>query len=116
MLQQDLKADITAGTNARSEKTEAKAKALQSSADAKSDLQDTTQTRDDDAKFLADLTATCTQKADAFADRQKLREDEITAIEKAIEILSSDAVSGGSEKPLPQLLQRKGASFAQFRN
>merc|ERR1719420_2522813 len=100
MLQQDLKADITAGTNARSEKTEAKAKALQDSADAKSDLQDTTQTRDDDAKYLADLTATCEAKSSAFADRQKLRAEEIEAVEKAIEILSSDDVLGASEKYL----------------
>jgi uncharacterized protein involved in exopolysaccharide biosynthesis len=55
MLTQDLKAQIGQGTSARTEKSEAKAKALQSSADAKGDLQDTTTTRDDDSKYLADL-------------------------------------------------------------
>merc|ERR1719197_1794601 len=58
MLSQDLKAQIGQATSARTEKSEAKAKALQSSADAKGDLQDTTTTRDDDSKYLADLTAT----------------------------------------------------------
>merc|ERR1719393_726071 len=115
VLGQDLKADISAATSARTEKTEAKAKALQNAADAKSDLQDTTQTRDDDAKYLADLTAQCEQKSSDFAARQQLRAEEIEAVEKAIEILSSGAVSGASEKHLPALVQVK-SSFVQLRS
>jgi len=115
MLSQDLKAQIGQATSARTEKSEAKAKALQSSADAKGDLQDTTTTRDDDSKYLADLTATCEQKSSDFASRQQLRAEEISAVEKAIEILSSGAVSGASEKHLPQLIQ-KSSSLAQLRS
>jgi chromosome segregation ATPase len=114
MLSQDLKAQIDQATQARTEKAEAKAKALQAAADAKGDLQDTTTTRDDDSKYLSDLTATCEQKSAAFAERQQLRADEIAAVEKAIEILSSGAVSGASEKHLPQLVQMKTA-LAQLR-
>jgi len=114
MLSQDLKAQIDQATQARTEKAEAKAKALQASADSKGDLQDTTTTRDDDSKYLSDLTATCEQKSAAFAERQQLRADEIAAVEKAIEILSSGAVSGASEKHLPQLVQMKTA-LAQLR-
>jgi len=114
MLSQDLKAQIDQATQARTEKAEAKAKALQAAADAKGDLQDTTSTRDDDSKYLSDLTATCEQKSAAFAERQQLRADEIAAVEKAIEILSSGAVSGASEKHLPQLVQMK-AALAQLR-
>jgi len=113
MLSQDLKAQIDQATQARTEKAEAKAKALQAAADAKGDLQDTTTTRDDDSKYLADLTATCEQKSAAFAERQQLRADEIAAVEKAIEILSSGAVSGASEKHLPQLVQ--SSALAQLR-
>jgi len=115
MLSQDLKAQIDDATNARTEKSEAKASALQGAADSKGDLQDTTSTRDDDSKYLADLTATCEQKSSDFANRQQLRADEIVAVEKAIEILSSGAVSGASEKHLPQLIQ-KSTSFAQLRS
>merc|ERR1740117_2407327 len=115
MLSQDLKAQIGQATSARTEKSEAKAKALQSSADAKGDLQDTTTTRDDDSKYLADLSATCEQKSSDFASRQQLRAEEIAAVEKAIEILSSGAVSGASEKHLPQLIQ-KSSSLAQLRS
>jgi len=115
MLSQDLKAQIGQATSARTEKSEAKAKALQAAADAKGDLQDTTSTRDDDSKYLADLTSTCEQKSSDFANRQQLRADEIAAVEKAIEILSSGAVSGASEKHLPQLMQVK-TSLAQLRS
>jgi len=114
MLSQDLKSQIDQATQARTEKAEAKAKALQASADSKGDLQDTTTTRDDDSKYLSDLTATCEQKSAAFAERQQLRADEIAAVEKAIEILSSGAVSGASEKHLPQLVQ-KSSALAQLR-
>merc|ERR1711988_1196015 len=75
---------------------------------------DTTTTRDADAKYLADLTAECEQKASDFESRQQLRADEIVAIEKAIEIISSGAVSGNADKHLPAMLQ-KAASFAQLR-
>merc|ERR1712066_343658 len=73
-----------------------------------------TTTRDADVKYLADLTATCEQKASDFESRQQLRADEIVAIEKAIDIISSNAVSGNAEKHLPTLTQIK-ASFAQLR-
>merc|ERR1719326_1190041 len=45
---------------------------------------------------------------------QQLRADEIVAIEKAIEIISSGAVSGNADKHLPSLVQK--ASFAQLRS
>merc|ERR1719453_2268478 len=115
MLMQDLKSQIESATQQREEKAEVKAKKLQAAADAKGDLEDTTTTRDQDMKYLADLTATCEQKATDFEARQTLRADEIQAIEKAIEILSSEAVSGNAEKHLPTLMQVKAKSFAQLR-
>merc|ERR1719231_1999751 len=96
MLMQDLKAQIAQGTADRDAKSESKAKNLQSKADASGNLKDTTTTRDEDSKYLADLTATCEQKASDFESRQQLRAEEIEAIEKAIEIISSGAVSGNA--------------------
>merc|ERR1712118_601098 len=115
MLMQDLNAQIAQGTQDRDEKAESKAKALQAKADAEGDLKDTTSTRDEDQKYLDELTATCEQKASDFESRQQLRADEIEAIEKAIEIISSAAVQGNAEKHLPTLLQTKSASLAQLR-
>jgi len=114
MLMQDLNAQIENATSARDEKAETKAKKLQAKANAEGDLQDTTSTMEDDKKYLEDLTATCEQKASDFESRQQLRAEEIEAIEKAIEIISSGAVAGNAEKHLPTLLQ-KGTSLAQLR-
>jgi len=113
MLMQDLNAQIAQATQDRDEKAETKAKTLQAKADAQGDLKDTTTTRDADSKYLADLTATCEQKASDFESRQQLRADEIVAIEKAIEIISSGAVAGNTDKHLPAMLQT--SSFAQLR-
>merc|ERR1719487_697325 len=93
LLMQDLSAQIAQATQDRTEKSETKAKKLQAKADAEGDLADTTTTRDADEKYLADLTATCEQKATDFEARQQLRAEELVAIEKAIEIISSGAVA-----------------------
>merc|ERR1719236_365321 len=114
MLMQDLKAQIAQATQDRDEKAEEKATTLQHKADAEGDLRDTTTTMQADSKYLADLTATCEQKASDFESRQQLRADEIVAIEKAIEIISSGAVAGNADKHLPSMLQ-KSSSLAQLR-
>merc|ERR1719231_1838273 len=116
MLMQDLKAQIEQATQDRDEKAAEKAKKLQAKADAEGELEDTITTRDADVKYLADLTATCEQKATDFESRQQLRAEEIEAIEKAIEIISSAAVQGNAEKHLPTLLQVKSSTLAQFRS
>jgi cell division septum initiation protein DivIVA len=115
MLKSDLESQIEQDTAAKNEKTETKAKKLEAKAQAEADLDDTIKTRDDDQKYLDDLTATCAQKASDFDSRQQLRAEEIVAIEKAIEIISSGAVAGASEKHLPQLVQTAATSFAQLR-
>merc|ERR1719453_313412 len=116
MLMQDLGAQIDQAQSDRDEKAEAKAMALQHKADAEGDLEDTTTTMESDKKYLSDLTSTCSQKASDFESRQQLRAEEIEAIEKAIEIISSGAVKGNSEKHLPGLLQKKASpSLAQLR-
>merc|ERR1719387_2994275 len=115
MLMQDLNAQIAQATQDRDEKAETKANKLQAKADAEGDLKDTTTTRDADVKYLADLTATCEQKASDFESRQQLRAEEIVAIEKAIEIISSNAVSGNADKHLPTLVQSEHSSLAQLR-
>merc|ERR1719305_1434940 len=116
MLMTDLENSKSVATASRQEKSEAKAKNLEDAAEAKSTLADTTLTRDTDAKYLADLEATCAQKATDFASRQKLRAEEIVALEQATEILAGGAVSGAAATHLPALMQTKGSSFAQLRS
>merc|ERR1719437_17333 len=96
MLVQDLTAQIDQSTADSASKSETKAKKLEAKATAEGDLAETTSTRDADSKYLSDLTALCEQKASDFESRQQLRAEEIEAIEKAIEIISSEAVAGSA--------------------
>merc|ERR1719218_8647 len=116
MLMQDLGAQIDQANSDRDEKAEAKAMSLQHKADAEGDLEDTTSTMESDKKYLADLTSTCSQKASDFEGRQQLRAEEIEAIEKAIDIISSSAVKGNAEKHLDGLLQTSKSALAQLRS
>jgi len=116
MLTADLKNQLDAANEARTQQAELKAKSLQGAADSKGALQDTVTTRDDDEKYSADLTATCEQKSTDFANRQILRGEEIEAIGKAIEIMSGGAVSGGSAKHFgTEFAQKKATSLVQLR-
>merc|ERR1712157_239703 len=101
MLVQDLIAQIDQATSDRDSKSGIKAKKLQMKADAEGDVEDTTETKNADEKYLSDLTATCNMKATDFESRQQLRAEEIEAIQKATEILAGNAVSGAAEKHLP---------------
>jgi len=119
MLVQNLKGQLKTAAEAIESKTSARAKAKSDSAQANTDLTETTAVREEDAKYLKDVTEICEKKKSAFDDRQKMRADEIEALEKAIEILSSDAVKGNAEKHLPTMLQAKsgkGTSLIQVRS
>lgn len=113
MFVQDLKGQIEEGERQSQEKNTAKAENLESKANAEADLADTTATRDEDQKYLDETTATCQKKRQDFDNRKQLRADEITAVEKAIEIMSGDAVSGAADRHLPALVQV--TSFLQLR-
>jgi len=111
MLKQDLDNQKATATTARDTKAQLKAEALQNAADAKGALADATGTRDADTAYLMDTEATCSSKSSAFEERQKLRHEEIEALEKAIEILGGTP-SAEHEKHLPQFTQK---SFVQLR-
>ena len=104
MLMQDVKAQIVQAESDGDEKSEFKAETSQGKADAQGDLKDTTTTRDADEKYLAEF-ATCEQKVGDFEQRQQLRAEEMEAIEKAIEIIGSNSVSGSAGKHLPSMVQ-----------
>mmetsp|Transcript_39419 Transcript_39419/g.73199 ORF Transcript_39419/g.73199 Transcript_39419/m.73199 type:complete len:543 (+) Transcript_39419:2-1630(+) len=114
LLVQDLDAQIGEATKSRTEKSEVKAAKLEAKAVATSDKKDTTATMTEDKKMKSTTAATCSQKASDFESRQQLRAEEIVAIEKAIEILSSSEVKGAAEAYLPSLVQKKSA-LAQLR-
>jgi len=116
MLMTDLAAQIEEAENDVVSKKATMAKRKAAKAASELDLTDTIAAMEEDMKYLADLTATCAQKTTDFESRQQLRAEEIEAIEKAMEIISSGAVAGAGEKHLPAaLLQHKGAALSQLR-
>ena len=82
---------------------------------ASGDLASTTKTLEEDTKYLSDLTAECEGKSGDFEQRKTTRQGEIEAIQKAIEIMSSDDVAGGTAHT--GLVQLKATtSLAQLRS
>merc|ERR1719359_1577627 len=115
-IMQELTDNIENAEAEIARRSKVKAEREQDKADAEKDLAQTTADRDEDQKYLDDLTALCTQKRADFAKRQELRQGELDAIDKAIEILSSAAVAGAAEKHLPTLMQSGQVSLAQLRS
>merc|ERR1719171_1256369 len=117
-IRQQLADDIENAQHEISKKTKLRAETEAHKAELEGDLAQTTADRNEDQKYLDDTAALCSQKTSDFESRQKLRGEEIDAISKAIEIISSQAVAGSGEKHLPTLLQireKSSRSLAQLR-
>merc|ERR550537_567995 len=106
---------IEAARADRNKEAEVKAQRAADSAEAKGKLADTKAELEELEKYLADLTSTFKQKTAAYEANQKVRAEEIEAISKAIEIISSPAVSGAADKHLPGFVQQaKAVSLLQM--
>jgi len=112
---QELVDQIDAATTERDEKTKTKATRATDEASAKGELAQTEQDKATDEKYLKDLVTECDQKSKDFESRQMLRKEELEAINKAIEIMLSGAVSGAADKHLPSLVQ-SDESFSLLRS
>jgi len=109
-----LGGDIKKAQMMISNKASIKAQREQDAANAKGDLADAKNARSEDSKYLADLTAECELKTTDFQKRQVMRQGEIEAIMKAIEIMSSPEVAGGAQHTA--LVQQKKVALAQLRS
>jgi len=98
-----------------SKRTTLRAETEQAKSEAQGDLAATTKERAEDQTYLDGTKALCQVKTADFNSRQELRTQELTAISKAIEIISSHNVAGAGDKHLPALLQKKSL-FAQLRS
>jgi len=105
---------IESAKSDRNEKAELRADLKTQSAQAKATLTDTQANLAEDEKYLAEVKATFLQKKGAFEENQKTRTEEILALEKAVEILSSGAVAGHAEKHLPGFVQSQAISLLQL--
>mmetsp|Transcript_147550 Transcript_147550/g.260166 ORF Transcript_147550/g.260166 Transcript_147550/m.260166 type:complete len:670 (-) Transcript_147550:57-2066(-) len=118
MLIQQLTDDIGTDTATAEKKTGEKAGKLEAAAEGTADKKETEKAKAAEEEALSDRTAECAAKKDEVTSNQKVRADEIKAIEGAIEILSSDAVKGNAETYLPKLLQlkKKATMLTQLRS
>lgn len=114
MAQADLTGAIETAGVERGMKEKTKTTRLADAAAAKGDLADTSASLAEDEKFLADLNAECEQKSFDYQARQTVRQGEIEAIEKAIEIMSSPDVAGAGDKHLGLVQSR--VSLVQLRS
>jgi len=106
MMAEELHNSIQHAEAEADEKRKARAGLLEDAAEDKGTLATTTATRDEDSKYLQDLVQLCGKKSRDYEARQTVRSEEIEALQKAVEVLQSDAVSGHAETYLPSLVQR----------
>jgi hypothetical protein len=114
---QKLTDDINYAKEQVSAKSQGKARAEQDVATAEGDLAETKKSKSEDETYLSDCMTECKSKSKDYEARQVTRAEEIEAIQKAIEIISSPEVSGAGSKHLPGFLQEKKHSsiLAQLR-
>merc|ERR1719375_1197693 len=114
---QKLTDDINYAKEQVSAKSQAKAQAEQDVATAEGDLAETKKSKSEDETYLSDAMTECKSKSKDYEARQVTRAEEIEAIQKAIEIISSPEVSGAGSKHLPgAFIQKRATAFAQLRN
>merc|ERR1719238_1167483 len=94
--------EIQAGQDSVDAKSQQLATADETLAQAKEDLEDTRASWSADKKFLMELKVKCKMTDKEWEERQKIRQSELTAVAKAIEILSSDEARDQFSKTLAQ--------------
>jgi len=120
MMMQNIHDNVFEAEKTRSEKAALKGQRTEDSAEANGDLVATQKAKTEDEAFLQDTVNTCAQTSKDYEQRQQTRKEEIEAILKAIEIISSPNVSGAGDKHLPSLIQQSQgkprSSFSQLRS
>merc|ERR1719191_1064636 len=113
MMVASLTSEIKGQTDAANMKTSQKKQAEEAAAKAKGELADTEATLAEDSKYLADLKTMCEQKTAEFEISQKLRAEELEALDEAIDIINSK-VAGAASEHLG--LAQKATAFVQLRS
>lgn len=106
MVAQDLSNFVDDSKSDIDEKSVVKQRKQEKAALDKKLLSETTANKKEDEEMLGSMSTQCAEKKLSFDEKQQLRAEEIEAIAKAVEILSSPDAAGNAEKHL---------SFAQVR-
>jgi DNA repair exonuclease SbcCD ATPase subunit len=105
-----------AASNEVNKKTTLRAETEEEKSEAEGEKDKTQQEKGEDQAYRADTDGLCNRKTQDFNARQKLRQEELDAISKAMEIVGSKDVAGAGEKHLPQLIQKSAPALAQLRS
>jgi hypothetical protein len=98
VLMQQLTDDIKFDKATKEKKTVTKAKRLEDAAKAKGEKEVTEVSKAKDESILSDTNAECKQTSDDYEKNQVVRINEIKALEEAIKIISSEDVTGMTDK------------------
>merc|ERR1719310_1308438 len=111
MILQDLVDSIENANEDIAMKTKLKAEKEAAVGQLRGELESTKTVLAENKSMLADMGAECKQKGMSFEEKQRMRTEEIEAIEKAIEIMSGDP-SSSAEKHM-SLAQQDAPSLLQ---
>merc|ERR1719217_1906115 len=105
MEQDELTHSIEVDDDRATDKTVKKSEKLEEEAHDHGDVVALTKQKSEDEKYLAELLAQCESKSNDFESRAKLRQEELDALQQAIDIIDSKSVSGAADKHLPAFVQ-----------
>merc|ERR1719238_2404935 len=108
----DLKDSVENSNADIDEKTVTKERKLEQQADDKKELTSTIAVKKEDESTLQDAEVECKEKGLSFDEKQKLRSEEIEAIQTAIGILKGDDMQTGTAN---LALSQSKTSFTQLR-
>merc|ERR1719487_2981419 len=98
-------AEVNTLESTLAKKSEDKAESEKTLADVKEQLDATKKQLEEDEKFFEETKAACKAKATAWAERSRLRTEELAGMAKAIEILSSDDAKATFDRAHSTFLQ-----------
>merc|ERR1719172_415511 len=105
-------AEIASATSAIESKTKRSGEVAVEVVQTKDDMEDTEKEAKETQAFIGDLAAQCAEKKGDWAERQKMRAEEVSAISEAIKVLNDDDALDLFKKTLPSMVQT-GMQFLQ---
>lgn len=114
LLLSSLDSEIKVNKKATEKKSGFKDSALGRKAEAEAKKSDVMAGLEADEKYRNDLSVECKVKGDDFAERQRVRSDEIQAMKKAIDILRNPSFLQSSQTPMSPFA--KASSLALLRS
>merc|ERR1719146_568185 len=105
-------AEIASATSAIESKTKRSGEVAVEVVQTQDDMEDTQEEVAETQAFIGDLVKQCAEKKAAWAERQKTRAEEISAISEAIKVLNDDDALDLFKKAVPSMLET-GMNFMQ---